>query len=68
MIEILRKAMPFQVVSDGVLRRKYDLGRFRALFLAGALIMAFNVTMTILGHVRGEEPIFGETPVSQAAE
>lgn len=39
-----------------------------ALFLAGALIMAFNITMTILGRVRGEEPILGATPVPQAAE
>ncbi|MBK5565551.1 MAG: cytochrome-c oxidase, cbb3-type subunit I, partial [Ensifer sp. SSB1] len=30
-----------------------------ALFLAGALLMAFNVTMTILGRVRDEAPIFG---------
>ena len=39
-----------------------------ALFLAGALLMAFNVTMTILGRVRDEAPIFGATPALKAAE
>ncbi|RVP14342.1 cytochrome-c oxidase, cbb3-type subunit I [Sinorhizobium meliloti] len=39
-----------------------------ALFLAGALLMGFNVTMTILGRVRDEEPIFGAAPLPAAAE
>ncbi|MDE4605463.1 cytochrome-c oxidase, cbb3-type subunit I [Sinorhizobium meliloti] len=39
-----------------------------ALFLAGALLMAFNVTMTILGRVRDEEPIFGAAPLPAPAE
>jgi cytochrome c oxidase cbb3-type subunit 1 len=38
------------------------------LYLAGALIMAFNVTMTILGHIRSEEPIGGAMPSLQPAE
>jgi cytochrome c oxidase cbb3-type subunit 1 len=33
-----------------------------ALFLAGALVMAYNLTMTILGHEREEEPIGGAAP------
>jgi cytochrome c oxidase cbb3-type subunit 1 len=32
------------------------------LFLAGALVMAYNLTMTILGHEREEEPIGGAAP------
>jgi cytochrome c oxidase cbb3-type subunit 1 len=32
------------------------------LFLAGALVMAYNLTMTILGHQREEEPIGGAAP------
>jgi cytochrome c oxidase cbb3-type subunit 1 len=39
-----------------------------ALFLSGALLMAFNVTMTILGRQRDEAPIFGATPALKAAE
>jgi cytochrome c oxidase cbb3-type subunit I len=35
-----------------------------ALYLAGALIMAFNITMTILGHQREEQPI--GAPVAKA--
>jgi cytochrome c oxidase cbb3-type subunit 1 len=31
-----------------------------ALYLAGAIIMAYNLTMTILGHQREEEPIGGK--------
>ena len=39
------------------------------LYLAGALVMAFNVTMTILGRQRDEAPIGGALPVSlQPAE
>jgi cytochrome c oxidase cbb3-type subunit 1 len=33
-----------------------------AMYLAGALIMAFNITMSILGHMREEEPIGGRSP------
>ena len=33
-----------------------------ALYLVGALIMAFNITMTILGRQREEEPIGGRSP------
>jgi cytochrome c oxidase cbb3-type subunit 1 len=32
------------------------------LYLAGALIMAFNITMTILGRQREEQPIGGRSP------
>jgi cytochrome c oxidase cbb3-type subunit 1 len=32
-----------------------------ALYLAGALVMAWNLTMTILGRQRAEEPIGGRT-------
>ncbi|MGI6852418.1 cytochrome-c oxidase, cbb3-type subunit I [Mesorhizobium sp. 1B3] len=39
-----------------------------ALYLSGALIMAFNVTMTILGHQRDEEPVAGSIPALQPAE
>ena len=43
-----------------------------ALYLAGAVIMAFNITMTILGYVRKEEPIGGRiaapAPALQPAE
>jgi cytochrome c oxidase cbb3-type subunit 1 len=35
-----------------------------AMYLAGALIMAFNITMTILGHQRDEQPI--GAPVARA--
>ncbi|MGQ3281189.1 MAG: cbb3-type cytochrome c oxidase subunit I, partial [Shinella sp.] len=38
------------------------------LFLLGALIMAYNVTMTILGYQRDEAPIPGATPALQPAE
>ena len=33
-----------------------------ALYLTGALIMAYNITMTILGYQREEEPIGGAAP------
>ena len=33
-----------------------------ALYLAGAILMAFNITMTILGYQRDEEPIGGRCP------
>ncbi len=43
-----------------------------ALYLAGALVMAFNIAMTILGHQREEEPIGGSAarpvPALQPAE
>ena len=39
-----------------------------ALYLAGALIMAWNIAMTILGHERDEEAIGGVTPALQPAE
>ncbi len=38
------------------------------LYLVGTLIMAWNVTMTILGHQREEEPMSGSVPVLQPAE
>ncbi len=38
------------------------------LFLLGALIMAYNVTMTILGYQRDEAPIPGAAPALQPAE
>jgi cytochrome c oxidase, cbb3-type, subunit I len=38
------------------------------LYLAGAVVMAFNIAMTILGHVRDEEPVSGATPALQPAE
>ena len=38
------------------------------LYLTGALIMAWNVTMTILGYQRDEEPIGGAIPAMQPAE
>ncbi|PTM94204.1 cytochrome-c oxidase, cbb3-type subunit I [Mycoplana dimorpha] len=39
-----------------------------SLFLAGGVLMAFNVTMTILGRVRDEAPILGAAPLPAAAE
>jgi len=39
-----------------------------AMFLVGALIMAYNLTMTILGYQREEEPIGGASPALQPAE
>ncbi len=39
-----------------------------ALFLAGALVMAWNITMTILGYQRDEAPIGGTLPSLQPAE
>ncbi len=39
-----------------------------ALFLAGALLMAFNVTMTILGRVRDEASILDAAALPAAAE
>ncbi|MDF2371157.1 MAG: cytochrome-c oxidase, cbb3-type subunit I [Rhizobiaceae bacterium] len=38
------------------------------LYLAGGLVMGFNVLMTILGHVREETPIPGSQPVMQPAQ
>jgi len=38
------------------------------LFLTGALLMAFNLTMTILGYERDEAPIGGAHPAPQPAE
>ncbi|CAN7374056.1 cytochrome-c oxidase, cbb3-type subunit I [Pararhizobium sp. LjRoot235] len=38
------------------------------LYLTGALIMAWNVAMTILGYQRDEEPIGGALPAMQPAE
>jgi cytochrome c oxidase cbb3-type subunit 1 len=39
-----------------------------ALFLSGALIMAYNVTMTILGYQRDEAGFKAATPKLQPAE
>ncbi|MEN9895719.1 MAG: hypothetical protein RIR97_1571, partial [Pseudomonadota bacterium] len=38
------------------------------MYLAGALIMAFNITMTILGHKREEAPMPGAALYAQPAE
>ena len=39
------------------------------LYLLGALVMAYNVFMTIRGHIRAEIPMGGQTsPVLQPAE
>jgi cytochrome c oxidase cbb3-type subunit I len=38
------------------------------LYLAGALLMAYNITMTILGYQRQEEPVGGAAPSLQPAE
>jgi cytochrome c oxidase cbb3-type subunit 1 len=38
------------------------------MYLAGALVMAWNVYMTIRGYQREEEPIGGYVPVAQPAE
>ena len=38
------------------------------LYLTGALVMAWNITMTILGYQREEEPMPGAAPALQAAE
>ena len=38
------------------------------LYLVGALIMAFNIVMTIRGHQRQEEPIGGRTTALRPAE
>jgi cytochrome c oxidase cbb3-type subunit 1 len=38
------------------------------LYLAGGLVMGFNIVMTILGHEREETPIPGSQPVMQPAE
>jgi cytochrome c oxidase cbb3-type subunit I len=40
----------------------------RLLYLAGALLMVYNITMTILGHQRQEEPVGGSLPSLQPAE
>lgn len=39
-----------------------------ALFLAGALVMAFNVTMTILGRMRDEAAAMDAAPLPAPAE
>jgi cytochrome c oxidase cbb3-type subunit 1 len=39
-----------------------------AMYLAGALLMAFNITMTILGRQRDEQSISGRAPSLQPAE
>ncbi|WP_404926537.1 cytochrome-c oxidase, cbb3-type subunit I [Mesorhizobium sp. ORM16] len=38
-----------------------------AMYLSGALIMAWNIAMTILGHQREERPMSGAAPVLQPA-
>ncbi len=38
------------------------------MYLAGALLMAFNITMTILGYEREEEPIGGASPGTPALQ
>ena len=38
------------------------------LYLIGALIMAYNITMTILGYTREEQPIGAAVPAAQPAE
>jgi cytochrome c oxidase cbb3-type subunit 1 len=39
-----------------------------AMYLAGMLIMAWNVTMTIRGYQRKEQPLPGSAPALQPAE
>ncbi|MBZ9908126.1 MULTISPECIES: cytochrome-c oxidase, cbb3-type subunit I [Mesorhizobium] len=39
-----------------------------AMYLTGALLMAWNVTMTILGHQREEQPMPGSEPALRPAE
>lgn len=39
-----------------------------ALYLSGALLMAWNITMTILGYQREEQPLPGSEPALQLAE
>jgi cytochrome c oxidase cbb3-type subunit 1 len=39
-----------------------------ALYLVGGLVMAWNITMTILGYQREEEPMPGAQPALQPAE
>jgi cytochrome c oxidase cbb3-type subunit 1 len=39
-----------------------------AMYLSGALIMAWNIGMTILGYQREEEPMPGSVPALQPAE
>jgi cytochrome c oxidase cbb3-type subunit 1 len=39
-----------------------------ALYLAGALVMAFNIAMTILGRQREEESVGRPIPAFQPAE
>jgi cytochrome c oxidase cbb3-type subunit 1 len=39
-----------------------------ALYLSGALLMAWNITMTILGYQREELPLPGSEPALQPAE
>ncbi|TIV43091.1 MAG: cytochrome-c oxidase, cbb3-type subunit I, partial [Mesorhizobium sp.] len=39
-----------------------------AMYLAGALIMAWNITMTILGYQRKEQPLPGSAPALQPAQ
>jgi cytochrome c oxidase cbb3-type subunit 1 len=39
-----------------------------AFFLAGALVMAWNIGMTILGRQRQEAPIGGTAPALQPAQ
>jgi cytochrome c oxidase cbb3-type subunit 1 len=38
------------------------------LYLAGGIIMAYNVTMTILGRTRREAPLPGAVPAAVPAE
>jgi cytochrome c oxidase cbb3-type subunit 1 len=39
-----------------------------AMYLAGAVLMAFNITMTILGRQREEAPVGAATPALQPAQ
>ena len=43
-------------------------GFLGAMYLSGALLMAWNITMTILGYQRAEEPMPGSAPSLQPAE
>ena len=38
------------------------------MYLSGALLMAWNITMTILGYQREEQPLPGSEPALQPAE
>ena len=44
------------------------LRRYRRSYLAGLLLMVWNITMTILGYQREERTLPGSAPALQPAE